>query len=213
MSALSNARTILATLLDARAWRPGSFGALSGAVVHRNRNALTGTSEQEHLCRGGGVARPRAGRAAGRRCFRSLRHRKRMDVLDIPRRPDTSFPPSWRSSWRRDYPVTASARAAALSFCCRSSCPAAPFRDSRSRKIATSRRSLTPRRFSTDSRRGIARREMRRRFAPLAAPPTGWSRSRTRTARGESTWNGILRGKRTRTWPTPAAGLGNSAPT
>ena len=49
MSALSNARTILATLLDARAWRRGSFGALSGAVVHRNRNALTGTSEQEHL--------------------------------------------------------------------------------------------------------------------------------------------------------------------
>jgi hypothetical protein len=49
MSALSNARTILKTLRDAQAWRPASFGALSAGLLHRNRNALVGTSEREHL--------------------------------------------------------------------------------------------------------------------------------------------------------------------
>ncbi len=49
MSAFSNARTILKTLRDARAWRPASLGALSAGLLHRNRNALVGTSDQEHL--------------------------------------------------------------------------------------------------------------------------------------------------------------------
>ncbi|HEV8448539.1 MAG TPA: formyltransferase family protein [Gemmatimonadaceae bacterium] len=49
MSGFDNARTILKTLRDAKAWKPASFGALSDGLVHRNRNALLGISEQEHL--------------------------------------------------------------------------------------------------------------------------------------------------------------------
>ena len=49
MSGFDNARTVLKTLRDAKAWRPASFSALSGGLLHRNRNALLGISEQEHL--------------------------------------------------------------------------------------------------------------------------------------------------------------------